>query len=112
MSVKLTRIVLNHASPHIPKHWRPVLIVLAFTAKRDDGSGIWIGAATIADYLGWHRVTVSRILAEMTAAGLLRTIKRGGRRRTAKGRTIGRHTERVLDARAIETYHPSTAAFG
>jgi len=104
MSVKLARTVLKS---DLRWPWKPLLHVLAFTAARDDGTGIWIGAETLAQHLGLHRTTVSRLLAEATRAGFVKTIRHGGRWKTAKGRTVGRHTERVLDVQRIETYrHP------
>ena len=62
----------------VPARWKPLLHILALVAK-PDGSGIWVRADKLAGYLGLHRVTVSRMLQELNAAGLVTVVKRGGR---------------------------------
>jgi len=111
MSLKLQWQILRSA---LPPNLKPVALILALVA-RDDGTGIWVRAETVAGYLGVHRVTVSRALAELARLGIVTVVRRGGRWRTKRqgrsiGKVVGRATERRIDARAIEQFGRSASA--
>ena len=76
----------------LPAHLKPLALVLALISK-DDGTGLWVRVARLAEYLGIHRATVTRQLAELGARGVVMTERRSGRRRA---------TQRRLNADALE----------
>jgi len=102
MSVDLVNTVLRS---QVPARLRLLLVVLAFRAH-NDGTHLWIGIERLGVELGVHRATASRLLAEAERLGFIRTVRRGGRWRTVKGRLLGRHADRVLDVARIEAYRP------
>lgn len=106
MSLKLQREVL--LQPHLPSKWKHALTVLALIAK-DDGTSIFASEATLAGYLGMHRVTTSRLLTELHRAGLVIVTRRGGRWRTGRG-VERRSSERRIDIPNLRAYRCSSAA--
>jgi hypothetical protein len=104
MSIKLTRLVIDNYN--LPLRLKPLLVLLAFTSRNDDGTGIYTAVEKLAQQLGVkHRETVSKWLAEAEQLGFVRTIHRGGRRSSAKGVVRGIKSQRAL---VVETI----AAFG
>jgi hypothetical protein len=80
MARRLFQTVLDH--PHLPMRLKHLLMVLAWTAKHEDGTGIFIGIEKLARKLGTrHRQTATRLIAYAASADLVRVERRGGHRR-------------------------------
>ena len=93
----------------LPPHLKPLAVVLALIAK-DDGTNIWIRTERLAELLSVHRVTISKLLKELRAAGVVVTERQGGRWRTKQGKVVGRATVRRIDINRLESIGRSDAA--
>jgi len=106
MSVKLLEEVLNH--PHLPARWKPIMMVLAWRAHNDDGTGLFVSVHKLTLYLHQHRVTVSRLLSELSEAGLVLVVRPGGRR-LATPEQPGRVALRRSDVPTLRAFSCSDA---